>query len=38
MAIVIVSFVVVLAGILGAYYAFVIRPEEHQQRAFWRRL
>jgi tight adherence protein B len=38
MAIVIVSFVVVLAVILGAYYAFVIRPEEQQQRAFWRRL
>jgi tight adherence protein B len=38
MAIVIVSFVLVLAVILGAYYAFVIRPEERQQRAFWRRL
>jgi tight adherence protein B len=38
MGIVIVSFVLLMAVILGAYYAFVIRPEEHQQRAFWRRL
>ena len=38
MAIVLVSFVVLLAGILGAYYGFVVRPEEQQQRAFWRRL
>jgi tight adherence protein B len=38
MGIVIVSFVVLLAGILGAYYVFVVRPEEHQQRAFWKRL
>jgi tight adherence protein B len=38
MAIVLVSFVVLVAGILGAYYGFVVRPEEQQQRAFWRRL
>jgi tight adherence protein B len=38
MGIVIVSFVVLLAGILGAYYVFVVRPEEHQQKAFWKRL
>jgi tight adherence protein B len=38
MGIVIVSFVVLLIGILGAYYAFVVRPEEQQQRAFWKRL
>ena len=38
MGIVSISFVVLLAGILGAYYTFVVRPEEQQQRAFWKRL
>jgi tight adherence protein B len=38
MAIVFVSFVVLLAGILGVYWMFVIRPETHAQQAFWRRL
>jgi tight adherence protein B len=38
MAIVAVFFVVLLTGILGAYWMFVVRPEEQVQRAFWRRL
>jgi tight adherence protein B len=38
MAIVTISFVVMLTGILGAYWLFVIRPEEQVQQAFWRRL
>jgi tight adherence protein B len=38
MAIVFVSFVVVLTGILGVYWLFVVRPEAHAQQAFWRRL
>ena len=38
MGIVIVSFVVLLTGMLGTYYVFIIRPEEQQQRAFWKRL
>jgi len=38
MAIVLISFVVLLIGILGAYWIFVVRPEEQAQAAFWRRL
>ena len=38
MAIVFVSFLLLLGGILGVYWAFVIRPEAHAQQAFWRRL
>jgi Flp pilus assembly protein TadB len=38
MAIVTISFVVMLTGILGAYWLFVVRPEEQVQQAFWRRL
>jgi tight adherence protein B len=38
MAIVTISFVVMLTGILGVYWLFVIRPEEQLQQAFWRRL
>jgi tight adherence protein B len=38
MAIVVISFVVLLTGILGAYWMFVVRPEEQVQQAFWRRL
>ena len=38
MAIVFVSFVVLLTGILGAYFLFIVRPETQAQRAFWRRL
>ena len=38
MAIVLVSFVVLLTGILGVYWLFIVRPEAHAQQAFWRRL
>jgi len=38
MAIVAIAFVVMLTGILGAYWMFVVRPEEATQQAFWRRL
>ena len=38
MAIVLISFVVLLTGILGAYWMFVVRPEKQVQQAFWRRL
>jgi tight adherence protein B len=38
MAIVFVSFVVLLTGVLGVYWLFVVRPEVHAQQAFWRRL
>jgi tight adherence protein B len=38
MAIVTISFVVMLTGILAAYWLFVVRPEEQVQQAFWRRL
>jgi tight adherence protein B len=38
MPIVILSFVVMLTGILGAYWLFVLRPEQQVQQAFWRRL
>jgi tight adherence protein B len=38
MPIVILSFVVMLTGILGAYWLFVVRPEQQVQHAFWRRL
>ena len=32
------SFFVLLTGILGAYWWFVVREESHAQEAFWRRL
>ena len=38
MGIVVVSFVVLLTGILGVYWLFVVRPEAHAEQAFWRRL
>jgi tight adherence protein B len=38
MGIVVIAFVVMLTGILGAYWVFVVRPETHAQQAFWRRL
>jgi tight adherence protein B len=38
MGIVVIAFVVMLTGILGAYWVFVIRPEQQVQHAFWRRL
>jgi len=38
MAVVALSFVVMLTGILGAYWMFVVRPETATQQAFWRRL
>ena len=38
MAIVFLSFLVLVMGILGAYYLFVVRAEEQQHGAFWRRL
>ena len=38
MTIVAVSFVVMLTGILCAYWMFVVRPEAATQQAFWRRL
>ena len=38
MAIVLVSFVVLLTGVLGVYWLFIVRPEAHAQQAFWRRL
>lgn len=38
MAIVVGSFVVTLALVLGAYWAFVVRPERQVHQAVWRRL
>jgi tight adherence protein B len=38
MAIVFVSFVVLLTGVLGAYWLLIVRPEAHAHQAFWRRL
>ncbi len=38
MGIVVASFVVLLTGILGVYWLFVVRPETHAEQAFWRRL
>jgi tight adherence protein B len=38
MAVVFVSFVVLMTGILGVYWLFIVRPETHAQQAFWRRL
>jgi tight adherence protein B len=38
MTIVALSFVVMLTGILGAYWMFVVRAEAQTQQAFWRRL
>jgi tight adherence protein B len=38
MSVVAVSFVVTLALILGIYWAFVVRPEQHTQHALRRRL
>jgi tight adherence protein B len=38
MAAAVVSFFVLLAGILAAYWWFVVREESHAQDAFWRRL
>jgi tight adherence protein B len=38
MTMVAIAFVVMLTGILGAYWTFVVRPEVATQRAFWRRL
>ena len=38
MAIVFVSFVVLLTGVLGVYWLLIVRPEAHAQQAFWRRL
>jgi len=38
MAVVTISFVIVLTGILGAYWLFIVRPETQVQQAFWRRL
>ena len=38
MAIVFVSFVVLLTAVLGVYWLFIVRPEAHAQQAFWRRL
>jgi tight adherence protein B len=38
MGVVVLSFFVLLAGILGAYWWFVVREEAHAQQAFWRRL
>jgi tight adherence protein B len=38
MGIVVVSFVVLLTGILGVYWLFVVRPEAHAEQSFWRRL
>jgi len=38
MTIVALAFVVMLTGILGAYWMFVVRPEEQTHQAFWRRL
>ena len=32
------SFVVTLVFVLGVYWAFVVRPEQQTQEAFWRRL
>lgn len=35
---VVLSFVVTLSLILGAYWLFIVRPEEQFQETFWRRL
>ncbi len=38
MTFVVASFVVTLGLILGAYWAFVVRPEQHAQAVVWKRL
>lgn len=38
MAIVVISFVVILTGILSVYWIFVVRPEHQTREAFWKRL
>ena len=38
MALVVLTFVVTLLVVVGAYWVFVVRPEEQVQDAFWRRL
>jgi len=38
MAFVLITFVVTLLGVVGAYWLFIVRPEEHVQGVIWRRL
>jgi len=38
MAFVLITFVVTLLVVVGAYWLFVVRPEEHVQGVIWRRL
>jgi tight adherence protein B len=38
MAFVLITFVVTLAVVIGAYWLFIVRPEEHVQDVIWRRL
>ena len=38
MAVVILTFVIALVVVIGAYWFFVVRPEEHVQGVIWRRL
>ena len=38
MTIVVISFVVMLTGILGVYWMFVVQPEQQTREAFWKRL
>ena len=38
MAFVLITFVVTLLVVFGAYWLFVVRPEEHVQGVIWRRL
>jgi len=38
MAFVLITFVITLLVIVGAYWVFILRPEEHAQDVIWRRL
>jgi tight adherence protein B len=38
MSIVVVAFVLTLAFVLGVYWAFVVRPEQHSHQTLWKRL
>ena len=38
MAFVLITFVVTLLVVVGAYWLFIVRPEEHVQGVIWRRL
>jgi tight adherence protein B len=38
MTVVLITFVVTLVVVIGAYWLFIVRPEEHVQDVIWRRL